>query len=322
MKKHPIGRTGNIAEEKLRRRNFLSGRLLLPVLLLAGLAAPIRGEDPEFPLIQSLAYFPYSENVLPKGKTFSLGFTLQYANVFMFDPKAPVINDFETFSTTIAGRLALTKGVTLEAYFRFASIFPGKLDKTIEDFHRLFGLPDNYRLQYPRNIVQYRFYDSFDYQERKNFRSPAIVSLHVDLYRRPGFSLGSRIGVGIPIDNSAGLGGGKSFFSAGITATYQHRRTQIDASFYSAWYRKPDWLQPYLTRPAILFSEIKACWGSIIAGFRVRSSPFRTGDIAHTGYQISLGCRIGRYFEFLILEDLPRFDTTPDIGFSLNVKLI
>jgi hypothetical protein len=294
----------------------------LSVLLLSGLAVPVRGEDPEFPLIQSLAYFPYSENALPKGKVFSLGFTLQYANVFMFDMQAPVINDFETLSTTIAGRLALTKGVTLEAYFRFASIFPGKLDKTIEDFHRLFGLPDNYRDEYPRNIVQYRFYDSFDYRERKNFRSPVLVSLYVNLFRRTGFSLGSRIGVGIPIDGSIGLGGGKPFFSAGITAGYQSRRTQIDASFYSAWYRKPDWLQPFPTRPAILFSEIKAYWGNVITGLRVRTSPFKTGDIAHTGFQISLGCRIARYFELLVIEDLPRFDTTPDIGFSLNVKLI
>ena len=297
-------------------------RFLLPFLLIAGLAAPVRGEDPEFPLFQSLAYFPYSENVLPKGKVFSLGFTLQYANVFMFDPNAPVISDFETFSTTIAGRLALTKGVTLEAYFRFASIFPGKLDKAIEDFHRLFGLPDNYRDQSPRNIVQYRFFQSFDYRGKENFRSPAVVSLHIDLYRRPGFSLGSRIGVGIPIDASIGLGGGKLFLSAGITATYQSHRTQIDASFYSAWYRKPDWLRPYLTRPAILFSEIKAYWGNIITGVRARTSPFKTGDIAHTGYQLSLGCRIGPYLELLFLEDLPHFDTTPDIGFSLNVKLI
>lgn len=300
----------------------LARHILLPVLLIAGLVATVRGEDPEFPLIQSLAYFPYSENVLPKGKVFSLGFTLQYSNVFMFDAKAPVVNDFEIFSTTIAGRVALTKRVTLEAYFRFASIFPGKLDRTIEDFHRLFGLPDNYRDEYPRDGVQYSLYHSFDYREKESYRSPAVVSLHVNLFRRSGFSLGSRIGVGIPIDNSTGLGGGKPFFSAGVTATYQSRRTQIDASFYSAWYRKPDWMQPYLTRPAILFSEVKAYWGNIITGVRVRTSPFKTDDIAHTGYQISLGWRIGSYFELLVVEDLPRFDTTPDIGFSLNVKLI
>lgn len=292
------------------------------MLLIAGLVAPVHGEDPEFPLIQSLAYFPYTENNLPKGKIFSLGFTLQYANVFMFDAKAPVVNDLETFSTTIAGRLALTKRVTLEAYFRFASIFPGKLDKAIEDFHRLFGLPDNYRNEYPRNSIRYSFYQAFDYREKTNFRSPVILSLHANIFRLSGFSLGSRIGVGIPIDGSTGLGGGKPFFSAGVTATYQRRRTQIDASFYSAWYRKPDWMQSYLTRPAILFSEIKAYWGNIITGMRVRTSPFKTGDMAHTGYQVSLGWRIGTYFELLFLEDLPRFDTTPDIGFSLNVKLI
>lgn len=317
--------TGHVATgeiKSIRKYPQRIVRTLLLVLLAIGIAAPVFGEDPEYPLIQSLAYFPYSENATLTQKTFSLGLTFQYSNVYMLDSKEPVISDFESLTGVIGARLALTKGVTLETYLRFGSIMGGRLDKAIETFHSALGLPDNYRDLYPRDKVHYGYHDAFFYGEKRKFSSPAIVSLHVNLYRRSGFSLATRVGLGIPIEGTPGLGGGKPFVSAGITATLRRRRTQIDAAVYSAWYRKPDWLQSYPLRPAILFSEIKAYWGNVITGFRVRTSPFRTGDIAHTGYQISLGCRIGPYFELLVLEDLPRFDTTPDIGFSLNIKLI
>ena len=96
-----LSETGHVATggiKSIRKYPQRIVRALLLVLLAIGIAAPVFSEDPEYPLIQSLAYFPYSENATLTEKTFSLGLTFQYSNVYMLDSKEPVISDFESFT--------------------------------------------------------------------------------------------------------------------------------------------------------------------------------------------------------------------------------
>ena len=53
-------------------------------------------------------------------------------------------------------------------------------------------------------------------------------------------------------------------------------------------------------------------------GLRLRRSPFRQGDIAHTGVQVMVGYQLRDNVAIFIEEDRSPYDTTPDISFGFR----
>jgi hypothetical protein len=276
----------------------------------------------EFPLIQSMSYFPYSDNTLLKKREFSVAVDLHYSNFFMFNHYKTTLNDFEAFSTTIGLRYGLRKSGTLELYFRHSMIFGGVLDKVIDDFHRTFKLPDNNRAEYPRFSVHYWFHDSFIYTGNQNSVSPLVLAFLKELHRSSHLSLKTRLALGLPLSKKPGFSSDKPFLSAGLVVNYTKGRFSLEASNYLSFFKQPSWLVDGDTRPYLFFSNLEANIGRFILGINFRSSVFKEDDIGHNGYQGYFGYRITRYLEFIIIEDFVPLDTTPDISFYARLKFL
>jgi hypothetical protein len=306
----------------MKKHGFLRQLCCLSWLMAIVLPFNAYPVEVEFPLLQSMSYFPYSDNSLLKKGDFSGAVDLHYSNVYMFNYYKTTLNDFETFSTTIGLRYGLRKGVTLELYFRHSTIFGGVLDKFIDNFHRTFKLPDNNRAEYPRFSVHYWFHDSFIYTGNQNAVSPLVVAFLKELYRSSHFSLKTRLALGLPLSKKPGFSSDKPFLAAGLVVAYQKGRFSLEAANYLSFFKQPSWLVDADTRPYLFFSNLEANLGRFILGGNFRTSVFKQDDIAHNAYQGYLGYRITRYLEFIIIEDFSPFDTTPDISFYARIKFL
>jgi len=276
----------------------------------------------EFPLLQSLAYVPYSESKpLEKGK---LSFTLDssYSNVYRFNGDRSILNDFEVFSNIIGFRYGMTENDTIEVYYRHYSILGGALDKLIEDFHDTFNLPDNQRGEYPRNSVNYRYKNYFTYNRGVSGSSHIVLAYFKSIDVSPYIRFGGRLGVGIPLSDKAGLSSGKPFLSAGLNASYEKGKFSIEASQYWSFFKKPSWLQGEDIRSSFSVSRIELNVFRGIAGFNFSTSPFKLDKVSHRAYQVYVGYRILKNLDFIILEDFLPFDTTPDLSFNMRVKFL
>jgi hypothetical protein len=304
----------------MKKHGFLKQLFCFSWLMVVVLNFNAYPVEVEFPLLQSMSYFPYSDNSLLKKRDFSGAVDLHYSNVYMFNHYKTTLNDFETFSASIGLRYGLWKGGTLELYFRYSAIFGGILDKVIDNFHRTFKLPDNNRAEYPRFSVHYWHHDSFEYREAQNATSPLIVAFLKELYRSSHFSLKTRLALGLPLSKKAGFSSDKPFLTAGLVVAYQKGKFSLDVSNYLSFFKQPSWLVDVDLRPYLFFSNLEANLGRFILGFNFRASVFKEDDMAHNAYQGYIGYRITRYLEFIIIEDFVPLDTTPDISFFIRLK--
>lgn len=276
----------------------------------------------EFPLLQSMSYFPYGSNSLLDKGEFSGTADFYLSNVYMFNHYQTTLNDFETFSATIGVRYGLRKDITLELYYRHSAIFPGILDKFIDDFHQTFKLPDNNRAEFPRFSVHYWFNDYFYYAGSQNAASPLILAFLKEFYQGSHFSLKTRVALGLPLSKKPGFSSDKPFLSAGVIVGYSKGKFSLEASNYMSFFKQPSWLIDEDIRSSLFFSNLEANLGRFILGFNFRSSIFKKDDIAHNGYQGYIGYKITRYLEFVIIEDFVPLDTTPDISFNIRIRFL
>jgi len=281
----------------------------------------------EFPLLQSMSYFPYGEQTLEKKGEWSLRLDLHYSNIFMYNHMRSTLNDFEALSAVLGLRWGLWKKGTVEVYLRCSSIFPGVLDKFIEDFHDTFGLDDTGRIAYPRFAVHYWYKDYFSYHQGKTVFSPLVLGLY-NQWLSAGdsdssfeFSLNSRLALGIPLASVPGFSSDKPFLSTGVIMAMRYRKLALEFSNYLSFFKTPSWLAGERIHSSIYFFNFEARAFGFIGGLTFRTSAFTEGDIAHNAYQGYIGFRIAKGLELIILEDFAPFDTTPDIGFQLRVKL-
>lgn len=307
---------------QMKKHRFLKQLVCFSWMMVFVLTFNAYPVEVEFPLLQSMSYFPYSDNSLLKKGDFSGAVDLHYSNVYMFNHYKTTLNDFEAFSTTIGLRYGLWKSGTLELYFRHSAIFGGVLDKIIDDFHRTFNFPDNNRAEYPRFSVHYWYHDSFEYREAQNAVSPLIVAFLKELLRSAHFSLKTRLALGLPLSKKPGFSSDKPFLTAGVVLNYTKGKFSLEAANYLSFFEQPSWLKDSDTRPYLFFSNLEANMGRFVLGFNFRSSVFKEDDIGHDGYQGYFGYRITRYLEFIIIEDFVPLDTTPDISFFLRIKFL
>ncbi len=291
------------------------------VLVMIATVTPVHGENIEFPLVQAMSYFPYSQNRVLEQSEVSVGLSLYYSNVYTFDLLGRTFNDFETSSLLLDVRYGITDGITLEFYGKVSSIFGGELDQFIENFHESFNLPDNYRYAFPRDSVVYYHKDNFFHTQKRNFVSPLILGALFRFYENDTFSLKSRLALGIPLAELPGFVSDQPFLSAGLLMGVRSGNVSLETSGYISFFKTPNWLDTESIDTRIFYSDTRLTLGRFISGFIFRTSPFREGDAAHDAYQVYAGYRIGKGIELLIIEDFAPFDTTPDISFKIGVRL-
>ncbi len=284
----------------------------------------LHGTDVEFPLIQSMSYFPYVQHHTLEKKGLNLSLDIYYSNIYMFDYERTTINDMETMSMTLGFRYGLNRRLTLELYSRIVLAYGGVMDKLIIDFHDTFGLPVGGRDAFPRNVVNYKYKDAFSHTGSPVGISPLVVGVLGRLYEKGRLRLNGRLALGLPVSSKRGFSSSKPFAAAGFILLYQSKNKKLSASWANHFsiYAKPSWLEHEDLRKGIFHSEIRADYKWLFAGLLYRSTPFKEKDLGNGAYQVYLGVKIWKYFELSLVEEFPPMDTMPDVSFNLRIRLM
>lgn len=277
--------------------------------------------DVEFPLIQSMSYFPYSDHHTLLKNRWRFSLNMYYSNIYMFDYDRTTINDMETLSTTLALGYGLTDRITLEFYYRVMFAFGGLMDRLIVNFHDLFGLSEGGRNQYPQNEVNYSYKDAFFYESNTTGQSPLIFGILGNIFQKKNFSLNGRITLGLPISSKPGFSGNKPFITMGLILLYKRKNFSIDFSNHVSLFKNPDWFASEELKKRIFHSEIRVNYKRVFVGFLYKSTPFLMNDLSNAAYQVYIGYKIWKYFELSLVEEFPPMDTTPDVSFNLKVRI-
>ena len=300
--------------------NKMKRNIVFLCLLMVGFT--LHGGDVEFPLIQAMSYFPYSDNHVLGKKVYTLSLNMFYSNIYMFDYERTTVNDMELLKSTLGFRYGFSERITLELYYKMALVYGGFMDGLIENFHKLFGLKEGGRSDLPRNKVNYLYKDAFSYDKSMLVQSPLVLGVLGNLYNTENLRINGRVAVGLPIFSKFGFSSSKPFYTAGVIFLYKHKdgKLSIDFSNHLSLFANPGWLAHEEIRNHIFLSEIRVNYKSLFGGLLYRSVPFKTGELSNGAYQVYIGFRFWKRFEFSFVEEFPPLDTAPDV--TLNLKIL
>ncbi len=290
-------------------------------LLLLLWAELLAAADVEFPLLQAFAWFPYGENGTPAPGRVGLDLRLSHSNLFSYHRDHGYFHDMELTSAVAAVRVGLSRRLAAELYLNARRSGGGFLDRGIERFHQLFGMPGAGRPLFPRNAFRYLYAGAFDLSSGRLAALPPVVALLAELTRTPRLWLRGRVAVGVPLAAVPGYAAGRAFLQAGVLGGWQEGPWRAEYSQYVALVGRPAWLGPERIRRLAWLGEARLGWRGVRAGFLWRTSTLTRHEMAHPALLVSLGCLVHRRLEIGVTEDLPPFDTSPDIGFYLRLRL-
>jgi len=278
----------------------------------------------EFPLVQAMSYFPFFENKSLEKSDLTVAIRGYYSNIYSynFNGDESMINDFEMASIILAFRFGLFKKTVLEFFYRYFYVYGGFMDKSIEDFHDLFGLPSAGRENFPRNHVHYEYNDYYNYDSNMGSHSPFIFSALQHFFSSGTFNIYGRLFMGIPLKSKPGFVSDKLFYGTGLVLNYEKNDFSFGLASYISFFNKPEWLNGVDLNNSIFFSDIQIKFKRFLAGFVLKTSPIKEGNLSHNAHQVYVGYKISDNFEIGFIEDLTKFDTTPDICFYFRVKII
>jgi hypothetical protein len=275
--------------------------------------------DVEFPLVQSLALFPYFDNSLLNKKQLSIGLKADYSNIYSVDFNNTGVTDFEISSFTLSFRYGISDGFTLELYYRYFAVCGGFLDGGIEAFHDFFNLPSARRDNYPSNTVNYFFQEYFLYNYSTGTSSPLVFSVFKSLGHSRNFNLSGRLFLGIPLLSKPGFVSDRVFWGGGVLGTFVRDHFRVEASVYTSFIYTPEWLNGESLKSVIFIYNLELGYRGFLAGLILKTSPFKSGYFSSNAHQLYIGYRFSKKIEIGIVEDLPPMDTTPDVGFYIKL---
>lgn len=292
---------------------------ILPLLLIIVFTFPMASypSDVEFPLVQSFSYFPYIKNEMVDNGDHEFILDIGYSNVYMFTVDADIISDFDVFTATIGYRRSILKNLNIEFYLRAGVLYGGIMDKLIEDFHKLTGISEDGRDQLPRNTLNFRYKDIFEYDSSLALTGPFIAGILTRLYSGKDIDINFRASLGIPLQEKVGVSTGKPFLSTGFIFLYRKNKLALDLSLYGSFYKIPEWYDSEEVRSRMFFFKLYGAYKKIFGGFLFRSTPFRYGDLSNPAYQVYFGYRITDKLSISMYEEIPPMDTIPDVSFRL-----
>jgi hypothetical protein len=279
--------------------------------------------DVEFPLIQSMGYFPYQYHDILEPKAVRMTLDVYHSNIYTFDFFKSNINDMELSSGAFGFEYGLSRRVTLEFYVRAAVAWGGVMDKLIMDFHDLFNMSQGGREEFPRNQVLYTYKDAFSYGESSLNLSPLVLGARMRLFESGRFRFNGRLSVGVPLSSKPGFSGGKPFFSGGVMVLYSGKNEKLAASWatHLSFYGLPKWLEGEDVKTVIWHSEVRLDYKWLFGGVLVRGTPFKFDELSNAAWQVYAGVKFLKVFELALVEEMPPMDTTPDVTFLLRIKL-
>ncbi|MCP4217729.1 MAG: DUF3187 family protein [bacterium] len=293
--------------------------ILLIMMVVAG--PGLRAMDVEFPLIQSMSYFPYNDHFTRDAQTLSLTLNLAHSNIFIADSGSTTALDMAMLSNTITLRYGFKEHITFELYCRTQLAFGGILDEFTDKFHKAFGFSRNGRDEVPFGLVNYKYGDQFAYTKATLAQSPLVLAVLGNFYKTDTVYLNGRAAVGVPLLSKTGFSG-KPFFTVGLIYGYKRGKVSWHFANHVSVAKNPRWQAEEDLKNVLLHSELRGDYKRVFGGLVYRSSPFKTGDLSNAAIQAYIGVKIGKIFEFSLHEEFPPMDTTPDFTFMLKVNLM
>ena len=278
--------------------------------------------DVDFPLVQAFTVFPFLDDETADRDRFHLTLQTRYSNIYSLDFEKTGVNDFEMASFSLALRYGLIEGLTLELYYRYLFVYGGFLDGGIEAFHIFFGLPSARRDHYPCNGIHYYYQDYFNYSQATGTSSPLVFSLLKRFAKSRNFNLAGRLFVGIPLLSKPGFVSDKVYWGMGLIARGNWKDFSIHSIVQVSYIRTPEWIQPESLRSLLLYLKMELNYKRFLAGFILKTSPFKSGYFSSNAHLVYAGYKISDRIEIGITEDLPPLDTTPDVGFYCRYNIL
>jgi hypothetical protein len=275
----------------------------------------------EFPLVQAISFFPFDENQLLQKSKFTLSLHVNYSNIYALDFEKTGVNDFEMASFSLVARYGLLDQLTLELITRYFFVYGGFLDEAVEAFHELFKLPDARRDEYPLNGVNYFYRDYFQYNRSTGGGSPLVLSLVKKIMRSETIDIRGRLFLGIPVVSKPGFVSDKLFWGGGLIFTTFFNDFWVEASAHISFFKDPEWLGDEELNSVIYLYKLQLGHRRFYSGFVVKTTPFKEGYYSRNAHQVYLGFKISKKIEVGLTEDLPPFDTTPDIHFYFIFRI-
>lgn len=295
-------------------------RKIRPLFLICLLLIPLqlKAMDVPFPLIRSMAHFPFLEHGIQPAGTYSLAMQNSYTNIYVFDYDFNFVNDMESWDLGLVLRWGL-KPLTLELHLNFITIQGGIFDAFIENFHESFGYPVAGRDVFPRNQVNFRYRDHFFHHNPRAAFLPLVVSAQRKLFSNENVFITGRAFLGLPLVRQPGLSTDRNFAGIGLTAGWHSGRWSLSGGHYLAWIKAPSWLGEEGIKTQVFLLDWRISYGRFNCGLILKTSPLRHFEMANLATMVTISWRIGRNIEIGIIEDLPPYDTTPDMGFFLRI---
>jgi hypothetical protein len=291
------------------------------LFLLGGLPArSLFAMDIQFPLALAFVHFPFLEQETLKNSRWQMSFVICHSNIYAFRQDMTIVNDMELLHPTLSLRYRWNDRFTIEAYAGCKYICGGTLDRTIENFHTLFGYPDSGRPQFPRNSVHYSFKDYFSLEKDTLVPSPLVIGLQWELFRSGGFFANTRAAIGLPLSAQPGLSSDRAFLTLGVGGGFANNGYQVLLNQYVAFFRAPSWLPAEEVRPRMLQGELQFWFKHFTCGILYRTSPLTYLENGEVGCSVYFGWRIPGGGELRLVEDFGPMTTSADIGsyFSWN----
>jgi len=304
----------NVIKKPMEKKSFVFIAILFLLVLLF---IPSYSSDIEFPLVQSFSYFPYVKNSMLKNGNHDFFIDMGYSNIYMFNHKKDIVNDFEFVNLTIGYRRSISSRINIELYFRAAVLYGGIMDKLIINFHKFIGNGEDGRGEFPVNTVNYKYKNIFSYNSPMVIAGPLITGILTKVYDSDKFDINFRVSLGIPLQKKVGISTGKPFISTGIIFLYRKKEFSTDISLYSSFFKRPDWLTSHDVRSRMYYINLHMGWKKIFGGFIFRSTPFIDGDLSNPAYQIYLGYKISNHLSISMHEEIPPMDTISDVTFRI-----
>ncbi len=276
----------------------------------------------DFPLIQSLAFFPYLEDKAPDYKNFSLSFSLINSNIYSLEHTNNTFVDLETLSLSGDFRYGLSKKISLDFNFKISYFYGGFFDGLTENFHNFFNMPSNYREIRPRNSVHYTYKEVFLYENKSINLSPFLLGLSYKFIQNKDFSLTGRVSFAIPLYTKKGINSTKFFINCGFVLNWHlNDNWDIKAVYYRSYFQRPNWSNTNELKENINYYKVALAYKKLELFFIGRSSPFIQGDFANTAYQMGISYKLSSKLYLIFIEDLILYDTSPDFSLGIKYKL-
>jgi hypothetical protein len=303
----------------------------------AGGAAPFQTRDQNpLTLIYGLPV-PTSADVETNG-SFTVDWSTDISNTSIGEITGDelLIVDGETYQTAVTTAFGVGNGWELSARLPFIAYTPGSLDRPIESYHDLLGLPQGNRLETPRDRLLFVYHRNGIEQIRLDTRRYGMGDMQLNAGRQirssGHFSYSIWAGIKLPTGDSDKLTGSGA----------------ADISLWNAARKKLNekW-QVYGTAGLLLPGEGEVLpdqqedtvfFGSIGTQWRHwRSAPVKVQLEWHTGFYKDTNARLlgdvlqltfgvdweispNLYFDFAIAEDIKE-EASPDVNFHFTLRM-